>query len=90
MPLDFLGTKQELKLQGESHMTTKADEAIVSTSSPPTAPEEPKKTREIPGNLPYTTSFGVLKKALDGIINAERPDKFSGDFMDRRVQFHRF
>jgi hypothetical protein len=37
--------------------------------------------RDIPGNLTYTTSPGVLKKALDGIITAERPDKFSGDFV---------
>jgi hypothetical protein len=39
------------------------------------------KQRDIPGNLTYTTSYGVLKKVLDGIITAERPDKFSGDFM---------
>lgn len=39
------------------------------------------ESREIKGNLPYTTSFGVLKAALDGIVTAERPDKFSADFM---------
>jgi Family of unknown function (DUF5343) len=39
------------------------------------------KQRDIPGNLTYTTSYGVLKRVLDGIITAERPDKFSGDFM---------
>jgi hypothetical protein len=37
--------------------------------------------REIAGNLPYTTAHGVLKTVLDGIITAERPDKFSGDFL---------
>jgi hypothetical protein len=61
-------------------MSTKT-EPVDSGPSPPTAPEEPKKQREILGNLPYTTSHGVLKKVLDGIVTAERPDKFSGDFM---------
>lgn len=40
-----------------------------------------QKKREIKGGLPYATAPGTLKKALDGIIVAERPDKFSGDFM---------
>ena len=37
--------------------------------------------REIRGNLPYTTAHGVLKSVLDGIITAERPEKFSGDYL---------
>jgi hypothetical protein len=42
-----------------------------------------KKTerREIPGGVPYSTSPGVFKTALERIVAAERPDKFSGDFM---------
>lgn len=38
--------------------------------------------REIPGNLPYLTSPGTLKKALDRLIAAQRPDKFNADFLE--------
>jgi hypothetical protein len=41
----------------------------------------PEKKREIKGGLPYSTAPGAFKKALDGIIVAERPDRFSNDFM---------
>lgn len=37
--------------------------------------------REIKGGIPYVTSPGVLKKTLELIIPAERPDNFSGNFM---------
>jgi hypothetical protein len=37
--------------------------------------------REIKGGIPYTTSPSVLKKALESIIPAERPDKFGTDYM---------
>jgi hypothetical protein len=37
--------------------------------------------REIKGGIPYTPSPGVLRKALELIIPAERPDKFGGDYM---------
>ncbi|TCN32491.1 DUF5343 domain-containing protein [Sinorhizobium americanum] len=40
------------------------------------------KQREIKGGVPYTPSPGVFKRALEGIIAAERPDKFSPDFME--------
>lgn len=40
-----------------------------------------QKKREIKGGLPYATAPGTLKKALDGIIVAERPERFSSDFM---------
>jgi hypothetical protein len=46
--------------------------------------QQPKggdKKREIKGGLPYSTSPGAFRKALEGIIVAERPDRFSGDFM---------
>ncbi len=56
-------------------MSTKSTDEKVA----PIATEEAR--REIRGNLPYTTSYGALKKVLDGIIGAERPDKFSADFM---------
>ncbi|WP_129157313.1 DUF5343 domain-containing protein [Bosea sp. Tri-44] len=37
--------------------------------------------REIKGGIPYVTSPGVLKKALEIIVQAERPDKFSANYM---------
>ncbi|WEK51251.1 MAG: DUF5343 domain-containing protein [Candidatus Kaistia colombiensis] len=42
----------------------------------------PSPPRKIPGNLPYLTSSGSLKKALDKIIEASRPDKFNSDFLE--------
>ncbi len=38
--------------------------------------------RSIPGNLPYLTGSGSLKRVLDGIVNASRPDKFNADFLE--------
>lgn len=44
--------------------------------------EKPKpERREIQGGIPYSTSPGVLKKALELIIPAERPDKFAANYM---------
>ena len=43
--------------------------------------KEKVEHREIKGGLPYSTSPGVLKKALESIISAERPDKFSTNYM---------
>lgn len=48
---------------------------------PETEPKATEKKREIKGGLPYSTSPGAFKKALEGIIVAERPERFSGDFM---------
>lgn len=41
---------------------------------------KPKKV--IKGNLPYTPSPGVFKKALDGIITAGQPERFTSNFME--------
>ncbi|MBT2245363.1 DUF5343 domain-containing protein [Sphingobium sp. BHU LFT2] len=38
--------------------------------------------REIKGGIPYSTSPGVFKKALELIIPAERPDKFGANYME--------
>ncbi|WP_457935951.1 DUF5343 domain-containing protein [Mesorhizobium sp. 10J20-29] len=38
--------------------------------------------REIKGGIPYTTSPGVLKRALELIVQAERPEKFSANYME--------
>ncbi len=42
--------------------------------------------RKIAGNLPYLPSPGTLKKALDGIVGAQRPDKFNPDFLESILQ----
>jgi len=38
--------------------------------------------RKIPGNLPYLAASGTLKRALERLIDASRPDKFNADFME--------
>jgi hypothetical protein len=38
--------------------------------------------RKIPGNLPYLPASGTLKKALDRLVEASRPDKFNSDFLE--------
>jgi hypothetical protein len=37
--------------------------------------------RNIAGNLPYTTSIGVLKRVLEKIPTSEKPSTFNYDFM---------
>ena len=54
--------------------------AIEPAVAPEKAKEKPER-REIKGGLPYTTSPGVLKRALELIIPAERPDKFGSNYM---------
>jgi Family of unknown function (DUF5343) len=51
------------------------------------SPSSPSKStasspRKIPGNLPYLTASGTLKKALDRLSEASRPDRFSYDFLE--------
>lgn len=43
--------------------------------------KEEGSQRQIPGNLPYTSSIGPLKKALEKLIESERPPRFTRDFM---------
>lgn len=40
-----------------------------------------QKKREIKGGLPYSVYPNAFKKALEGLILAERPDRFSNDFV---------
>jgi hypothetical protein len=46
--------------------------------------ESPASTaqRKIPGNLPYMTSSGTLKKALDRLIDAQQPPRYNADFLE--------
>jgi hypothetical protein len=45
------------------------------------AESETSAPRKIPGNLPYLTSSGTLKRVLERLIDAQRPDKFNTDFL---------
>lgn len=38
--------------------------------------------RKIPGNMPYLTASGTLKRTLERLIDAQRPDKFNADFLE--------
>ena len=68
-------------------MVTKADaqrgstEIVTPVEKPPKAGGGTAR-REIPGNLPYLTASGTLKKALDRLVEAQRPEKFSTDFLE--------
>ena len=42
----------------------------------------PAARRDIPGSLPYSSLAVHLKIALDGLIEAQRPDKFNADFLE--------
>jgi hypothetical protein len=45
------------------------------------ADDKSNARRSIPGNLPYTTSVGVLKRVLEKIPTSEKPSTFNYDFM---------
>jgi len=63
--------------------TTKTINENRETGAADSAIEKDKPDRrEIKGGIPYTTSPGVLKKALELIIPAERPDKFGTNYME--------
>lgn len=57
---------------------TKVSEAAAS----PADGSEKVERREIKGGIPYTVGTGTFKKALEGIITAERPDKFTRNYME--------
>jgi hypothetical protein len=62
---------------------THDEDAASEPAAVPAGASDKAKTerREIKGGLPYTVAPGVLKKALDLIVTAERPDKFSTNYM---------
>lgn len=68
----ILGDKMPEPKQSEEKAGT-AEKALEGKSSPP---------RKIPGNLPYLTASGTLKRALERLIDASRPDKFNTDFLE--------
>jgi Family of unknown function (DUF5343) len=59
----------------------KAKDETVTTSTGSEPAAEQRERREIKGGLPYAQSPGTFKKSLDLIIQAERPENFSANFM---------
>lgn len=59
----------------------KQDEEKARTAEKTTAAKA-SAPRKIPGNLPYLPASGTLKRALDRLIVASRPDKFNADFLE--------
>lgn len=51
------------------------------TSTEKESDSQKRERRRIPGNLPYTTSAGVLKNVTDKIPDAEKPSVFNTDFL---------
>lgn len=45
------------------------------------ASDKKRPIRQIPGNLPYTSSLGVFKRALEKLIEGEKPTTFNRDFL---------
>lgn len=67
-----------MKGKDEVPASESADESAL---EPAEAEKTRSKPREIKGGIPYSASPGVLKKALELIIPAERPDKFGANYM---------
>lgn len=57
-------------------------EKAAEASAPSTEEKEKQAPRKIGGNIPYVSSPGVFKKALDGIITAEKPESFNINFLE--------
>ncbi len=65
-----------------SETTKKSEDTSQKASTPTETARDKTERREIKGGIPYSTSPGVLKKSLELIIAAERPDKFGTNFME--------
>jgi hypothetical protein len=66
---------------GSKAEKTEGGPAADSHSVVKAGPEKAER-RDIKGGIPYVISPGTLTKALDAIIVAERPDKFSANYMN--------
>jgi hypothetical protein len=71
-------------------MSAKTEDGSKSTGvereEPIATKASPAARREIPGNLPYLTATGSLKRVLDKIIEAQRPDRFNLDFLENVIK----
>jgi hypothetical protein len=65
-------------------MATTTDESSTRDARDAAVGATPERAarRKIPGNLPYTTSPGVLRRALEGIPVSEKPSVFNSDFVN--------
>lgn len=71
-----------------------SDSAKLAVGTPPSSsqqnPPPNEKTRKtptrVPGNLPYLTSSGTLKRVLEKAIQAAKPDKFNIDFVENMLK----
>lgn len=63
---------------GDQILPSKKPEQTAEEVSAPSSTVAPRK---IPGNLPYIAAPGTLKRVLDKLIDAQRPDKFTADFL---------
>jgi hypothetical protein len=61
----------------KSKETTSAQEKIVEQK-----PSAKAERRKIPGNFPYTSAPGALKRALEKIPSSEKPAIFNTDFLE--------
>lgn len=64
----------------------KSAEAKAKAGDSPADKSAPTVRREIPGNLPYLTASGTLKKVLERITEAAQPPKFNADFLENVVR----
>ncbi|MBZ9962388.1 DUF5343 domain-containing protein [Mesorhizobium sp. BR1-1-2] len=62
--------------------TENKEPAASGTQSNNSSEKQTATQRKIPGNLPYLTASGTLKKTLDRLIEAQRPERFSVDFLE--------
>ncbi len=63
----------EDEVNGQENVSEDATEAKAKEKPP---------ARNIGGNIPYVSSPGPFRKALEGIITAEKPDHFNVNFLD--------
>ena len=64
-----------------------ADEAQTGGVAPVKTADEQASRRKIPGNMPYTSSAGVLQRVLEKIPSAEKPAAFTIDFLGTVLGF---
>ncbi len=57
---------------GEDNSTSKPEEDALGSG---------QSRRKIPGGMPYTSSSGVLGKALEKLPITEKPGQFTNDFL---------
>lgn len=78
MQLQLAGARALAKPEDKSTAKPTSEAKAATTDQKPIV----SQPRKIPGNLPYLAASGTLKKALDRIVEAPRPDKVNYDFLE--------